>query len=65
MARTRKRGEAKGGHIRQAKPGDHVANDPEVSLVELAFVEGIMGPGEDCRWAASTIQEPFSYIRDG
>ena len=39
--------EAKGCHIRKAKPGDHVANDLEVSFVELAFVEGIMGPGHD------------------
>ena len=39
--------EAKGRHIREAKPSDHVANDLEVRLVELALVEGIMGPGWD------------------
>jgi hypothetical protein len=39
--------EAKGCHVRQAKPSDHVANDLEVRLVELALVEGIMGPGGD------------------
>ncbi len=39
--------EAKRCHIRKAKPSDHVANDLEVSLVEVAFVEGIMGPGWD------------------
>ena len=41
--------EAKGRHIGQAKPSDHVANDLEVRLVEVAFVEGIMGPGEGGR----------------
>jgi len=46
--RARKRGEAKGRHVRKAKASDHVANDFEVSFVELAFVEGIMGPGGDC-----------------
>ncbi len=46
--------EAKGCHIRQAKPSDHLANDLEVSLVKFAFVEGIMGPGVDCRWPEST-----------
>ena len=45
--------EAKGRHVRKAKPSDHVANDLEVRLVELAFVEGNMGPGEDCRWPES------------
>ena len=39
--------EAKGRHIGQAEPSDHVANDLEVRLVKLAFVEGIMGPGGD------------------
>ncbi len=37
--------EAKGRHIRKAEPSDHVANDLEVRLVELTFVEGIVGPG--------------------
>jgi len=46
---TRKRSEAKGCHIRKAKASDHVVNDFEVSFVELAFVEGIMGPGEGRR----------------
>ena len=46
--------EATGCHVRKAKPSDHVANDLEVRLVELALVEGIMGPGEDCRWPEST-----------
>jgi len=40
--------EAKGCHVRKAEPSDHVANDLEVRLVELALVEGIMGPGGDC-----------------
>jgi len=39
--------EAKGRHVRKAKPSDHVANNLEVRLVELVFVEGIMGPGRD------------------
>ena len=39
--------EAKGCHVRKAKPSDHIANDLEVRLVELALVEGIMGPGGD------------------
>ena len=46
---TRKRSEAKGRHVRKAKASDHVVNDFEVSFVEIAFVEGIMGPGEGCR----------------
>ena len=45
--------EAKGGHIGEAKPGDQLANDLEVSLIELPLVEGIMDPGEDCRWPES------------
>ena len=45
---------AKGRHVRKAKPSDYVANRAEVSPVDFAFVEGIMGPGEDCRWPEST-----------
>lgn len=37
--------EAKGRHTRKAKPGDHVANDLAVRLVELTPVEGIKSPG--------------------
>src|SRR3990172_11461887 len=55
--------QAKGCHIRKAKPGDHVANDLEVSLIELALVEGIVGPGHDLGKSPFTLKVGCKLLR--